>query len=179
DELEHLRKELTISRLSYDQQLHQSQIRCRELQVINESQKQRLNEYQSLLERYEQEKQKALNDCKTANEEVDSIRFEIARMEMALQEEKASRLALITNKDQELHQTKEAYEQVAVLRSQYQQQIFDLQNELQSVKKNEYQWRNKVTISDVEIDSLKSRLSSMEKDLMHWKDLTRTTAESK
>ncbi|CAG8575325.1 6371_t:CDS:10, partial [Cetraspora pellucida] len=178
DELENLRKELASARLSYDQQLHQSQNRCRELQVINESQKQRLNEYQSLLERYEQEKQKALNDSKTANEEVDSIRFEIARMEMALQEEKASRLALITNKDQELVQTKEAYEQVAVLRSQYQQQIFDLQNELQSVKKSEYQWRA-ITISEVEIESLKSRLSSMDKDLKHWQDLTRTTAESK
>ncbi|RIB27993.1 hypothetical protein C2G38_1629651 [Gigaspora rosea] len=147
DELKQVRQELELARLSYGQQLHQAQTRCRELQVVNESQKQRLNEYQQLVERCEQERQKALNDSKTANEEADSIRFEIARMEMALQEEKASRLALITNKDQELNQTKEAYEQVTVLRSQYQQQIFDLQNELQSVKKTEYQWRASI-VSD-------------------------------
>ncbi|CAG8567488.1 15288_t:CDS:10 [Dentiscutata erythropus] len=176
DELIQVRQELALVRLSYEQQLHQSQTRCREFQVINESQKQRLNEYQQLAERCEQEKQKALNDCKTANEEADNIRFEIARMEMALQEEKASRLALITNKDQELNQTKEAYEQVAVLRSQYQQQIFDLQNELQSSRRV---ISNKVTIADMENESLKNRISSMEKDLMHWQALTRNTTESK
>ncbi|CAG8508957.1 5729_t:CDS:10, partial [Acaulospora colombiana] len=162
-----------------EQKLQDSNSRFKKLQRFSENQKHQLEESQRNVSQSEEEKLKAISECKAANERLDKLHLELAFMERSLEEEKESKRSLLNYKDQEINQSKDTIEQVTVLRSQYQQQIYDLQNELQSIKMNEYQLKNKLTISDAEIESLKAQITSMESEVKQWQNVAKSTSDSK
>ncbi|CAG8674944.1 6319_t:CDS:2, partial [Acaulospora morrowiae] len=155
EECTRLRQELNSVRSIYEQRLQDSNTRFKRLQRFSENQKHQLEEIRQNVTQAEQEKTKAINDCKAANERLDKLHLELAFME------------------------RNTLEQITILRSQFQQQIFELQNELQSVKMSEYQWKNKLTIADAEKESLRAQLTSMENDVKQWQSLIKTTSDSK
>ncbi|CAG8706212.1 18848_t:CDS:2, partial [Acaulospora morrowiae] len=179
EECTRLRQELNSVRSFYEQRLQDSNTRFKRLQRFSENQKHQLEEIRQNVTQAEQEKTKAINDCNAANDRLDKLHLELAFMERSLEEEKESKRSLMNYKDQEISQSKDTIEQITVLRSQFQQQIFELQNELQSVKMTEYQWKNKLTIADAEKESLRAQVTSMENDVKQWQSLIKTTSDSK
>ncbi|RGB36952.1 hypothetical protein C1646_66694 [Rhizophagus diaphanus] len=179
DKINELRRELTLTRASFEQKLNDAENKIREFKKIGEDRKRFIDENKEALTSIEQENNQLKDENKKMKEELEKTLYECAHQEKLLEQERQSRISLETAKVQEMTQAKDAYEKMSALRQQHHSQIQKLENDLQESRSNEYQLQHKFKLLEFEKDSYVKRCASLEKDVDQWQSLAKSTLEDK
>ncbi|CAG8578151.1 18464_t:CDS:10 [Rhizophagus irregularis] len=179
DKINELRRELTLTRASFEQKLNDAENKIREFKKIGEDRKRLIDENKEALTSIEQENNQLKDENKKMKEELEKTLYECAHQEKLLEQERQSRISLETAKVQEMTQAKDAYEKMSALRQQHHSQIQKLENDLQESRSNEYQLQHKFKLLEFEKDSYVKRCASLEKDVDQWQSLAKSTLEDK
>ncbi|CAB4401174.1 unnamed protein product [Rhizophagus irregularis] len=109
DKINELRRELTLTRASFEQKLNDAENKIREFKKIGEDRKRLIDENKEALTSIEQENNQLKDENKKMKEELEKTLYECAHQEKLLEQERQSRISLETAKVQEMTQAKGDY----------------------------------------------------------------------